>query len=535
MSAFAKDIKRRLVPRWRFVKNTNSSSEFASTPRKMYLQVLDKQFLQQKLIEWEQTPNYGNAIDLIICGVGGGWLDEVKPATRYLEQYRNEFSTQTDSLVQYVLQKTETVFNLNSCPRSTFEREQSILKIVQSEIATTRRILRFDYRNPLAWLDMALGYTILGQRKQAQTSIDHALYLAPEHRQVLRSAIRYYIHIGDIERAHALLKKNPRTKFDPWLVATELAVARVAGQSPTFVRVGRKLVESGLPPEHLTELHSAIGTLEFQDGALRQARRSFRASLVEPTDNTVAQARWMRRHLREIDINEEAFNLPLNFEARCWRDFENGQWENAQKECLNWLDDELFSSRPATLGSYIGLTLTAEFELARKCAEIGIKADSNDITLRNNLTVALSYCGEIENAIDTFAKISIQNLGNLPKYAYIATLGLLHFRIGDIKSGRKCYDQAKEIAPNSAKSRLDFFWVREEINANTTNSSVYLEKFLLRDCDPKDNQMPRLKEQLQNQLKKPISKLSMNNKTEEDLLKYKQQLMNLKESVQQVV
>ena len=56
--------------------------------------------------------------------------------------------------------------------------------------------------------------------------------------------------------------------------------------------------------------------------------------MIKPTDNTVAQARWIRNYIPDIEITNEAFGLPLGFEARCWRELERGRWEAAQKECF---------------------------------------------------------------------------------------------------------------------------------------------------------------------------------------------------------
>lgn len=528
MSTFLVDQVRRIVPRWRFTDNISNSTEFASYPRKKHSRVLNKKFLEQKLVEWRKSPNFGNAIDLVNCGVGGGWLDEVKPAAEFLKQYDDTSSTQTTRLIQHVLQSTSTISGIQLNNQQFHPSTENLVQAVRIKISTTRKKLQRDYRNPLLWLDIALAYSILGQKNQALSSVDHALYLEPEHRHILRSAVRLYIHIGDVERAHSLLHRNPKTKFDPWLIATELAVATVAGRSPKFTRHGKRIIDSGnLPPEYLTELHSAIGTLDFNNGIFRRARQNFRASMIKPTDNTVAQARWIRKYIPDIEITNEAFGLPLGFEARCWRELERGRWEAAQKECLNWLNDEPFSSRPAMVASYIGLTLTTDFITAKTCAEVGIQADPDNFTLLNNLTVALAYCGEIERALKTFAKITSMKDGDLPQYVYIATLGLLRFRVGDIQGGRQCYKQAETMAPNSQKIRAKFFWVREELNAKTTDATTHLESFLNYKFDTNDSQMTRLSEQLQNQLSYPLP----HNRVEvEEILRCRQQLTRLTES-----
>jgi len=276
--------------------------------------------------------------------------------------------------------------------------------VARGKAAKAKHKVRVNPRNVLAWLDLSRAYTILGQQQRALAAIDCALALAPNHRHVLRAAARLFVHVGDSERAHALLAKHPKTRKDPWLLAAELAIANVAQRPPRHVRQGRALIDSDdLPPAHLTELHSAIGTLEYYHGAHRRARQSLRASLEAPTENVVAQARWMRKQLPGLPIAEEAFALPLGFEARTWRAMEEGRWDDARVECRQWLNDEPFSSRPASLGSYIGVSLTTDYSFAEACARAGLQADPNDATLQNNLTVALAYQGKLDDAIETFA------------------------------------------------------------------------------------------------------------------------------------
>ena len=473
MSAFSEDLERRLIPRWRFSDARANPVEFASDPRKKPASTLSRAFLDEKLFDWEQNTSIGNAIDLVSCGVSGRWINEVQPAAEFLRQRSDGLTPQVNALAQWAIQLTSTTDTADARTPPQFSEG-----MIRLRVSSARRKLHRDPRNVLARLDLALAYIILGQREKAVQSIEWALYLAPHHRQVLRSAVRLFVHIGEKDRAHTLLVHNPRTRNDPWLIAAEIATANIAERNPRYVRPGRQMAKSsGLPPVHLSELHSALGTAEFYCGANRQARQRFRASLTAPTDNSLAQARWISAQISGVHIEERAFRIPFGFEARSWRALEEGRWTDARTECDMWLTDEPYSSRPAAAGSYIGIALINDFFFAETCARSGLRADPSGETLRNNLAVALAYQGKLDEAIQEFKKI-MPSPSELPAYVWHATNGLLKFRLGDIDNGRKSYARAEQLAPKERQHRVLIFRAREELTARTADATDYLQRAL---------------------------------------------------------
>ena len=483
MSAFSEDLERRLVPRWRFSDAHTSTGEFASDPRKKRASTFNKAFLDEKLFDWELNSSIGNAIDLVSCGVSGRWINEVQSAAEFLQQRSDALTPQVNALTERAIQLKSPTGNVAVITTSSFSEEMH--KPIYRRVSNTRRKLHRDPRNVLAWLDLALAYIILGQREKAVQSMELALYLAPHHRQVLRSAVRLFVHIDEQDRAHTLLVHNSRTRNDPWLIAAEIATAKIADRNPRYVRQGRQTVKSsGLPPAHLTELQSALGTDEFYGGANRKARQRIRASLTAPTDNALAQARWVSTQISDLYIDEEAFSIPFGFEARSWRALEEGRWADARDECGKWLTDEQYSSRPATVGSYLGIALTNDFGFAETCAREGLRADPSGETLRNNLTVALAYQGKMDEAVQEFNKITLP-LSELPAYVWNATKGLLKFRLGDIDDGRELYAKAERLAAAAQRHRVLIFRAREELDACTSDANKYLQRAL--DYKAKDN------------------------------------------------
>ena len=501
MSAFAEDKDRRLVPRWRFADQLSFSQEFAGDPRFRRRAVFDRRHLEEKLADWNHTPRIGTAIDLVSCGVGGRWLEEVRPAAEYLTKHRPILTPQTITLVGRALAPTEST-QPNADHRSV-NFTLDTFNLARDKVAGARRKIERDPRSALAWLDLARGQATLGHKKKATLAAKRALYLTPYHRHTLRAATRFFIHIGEYDRAHSLLVRNSRTATDPWLMAAEISASQIAECQPRFAKSARRLIEAQqLPPEHLTELQSALGTLEYYSGAARHARKYLHASLEAPNDNTVAQARWLRTKLPGIDIHDEAFALPLSFEARCWDALEKSSWRQARIECLNWLYDEPFSSRPTRLGSYIGTSLTSDHAFAEAIAQTGLRADPNDATLLNNLTVALAYQGKTEKAIERFSKIKPPLPNDFPSYVYLATTGLLHFRIGSIAAGRELYSKAERRAPLDKKGEVGIFRAREELFAQTAIAHEQVERARKMNKNAKSAYSKRLLELLDQQARR---------------------------------
>ena len=294
------------------------------------------------------------------------------------------------------------------------------------------------------------------------------------------------------------------------LIATELSLAKLIDVSPKFLRKGRELVESNnFEPKNLTELKSAIGTFFFYENKLSLARKNIIQSLNAPTDNSVAQAQWISNRHIEVPVTHSDFNVPFSYEARTWRNLSTSQWEAARSECLNWLNDEPFSSQPAVVGSYIGVSLNNDFKFAESCAKAGISAHSDEPTLLNNLTVALAYQNKIEEAKKNFNRINIDKVQSY-KYVYTATRGLLHFREKEYKKGRLAYEKAEYMAPDKlSKQRVALFRAREEMNAKTPEADNYVETVLKYRFSKDEIDGPRIQELLAEQYKKTKRSLAL--------------------------
>ncbi len=310
---------------------------------------------------------------------------------------------------------------------------------VPTEIKRFRASLRRNPRNAIRWCELARHHTIGGHHDKAARAIQVARALAPYDRYVLRSAARFEIHRRNPDKAAFMLTVVASQTEDPWLVAAALGAAGIAGVSSTLVRTANRLLVSGRhAPLELGELASALGTIEAREGNDREARRLFRQALEDPTDNAVAQAEWASRHVAGVPVPEAASEQPESWEARAWVAAGQNNHARAVEEAWGWYFDQPFASRPAEFGSYYA-SIDGGYDAGAEIARAGLRANPDDFLLLNNLSFCLASSDQALEAEEVYSRVRPAALpdGQLP--TYLATRGLIAFRLGEVEKGRSLY------------------------------------------------------------------------------------------------
>lgn len=366
-------------------------------------------------------------------------------------------------------------------------------EVLAKRIHVLKLLSQEQPRNPILWMDLALAYTILGILEKAARAVKIATNLAPTNRFILRSAARFYVHQDDPEYAFRLLKASESTLYDPWLLAAEIAVASASGLKPRSIRPAKQLLlDRTRSPIELTELASAVATLEFESGKHGSARKLFRTSLIEPNENSVAQAEWASKHITGLDIQVSSFKVPRLFEAKAWESFANGDWDNAAKDSINWYKDQPFSSRPAVLSSYLAATILENYKQAEQILRQSLVANPSSPILLNNLAFTYASTGRVDEAEEAITKINPADSMGSNEVAVLATRGLIRFRRGFPDVGRTLYleaiEKARKLALKKYKAIAAIYLAREEILANSDHSAeavkrAFAESKSVKDCD----------------------------------------------------
>lgn len=411
--------KRDVVPRWRPAARVAAAGELAM-PGMPPQDARIPNELKKRLVAWREHENVVAAAELVETAIVERREREAERAARSLVRDESDATPLVKKQAALLLERLD--------PDGSTQ--------TGTDIGTIRRHVHRYPEDALSWVDLALGYVSKGGKDKAQRAMTVALQLAPHDRHVLRSAARMYLHFDDPERAHDVLKRNDATKFDPWLVAGEIALSSAAERRPHFLKVGIGMVEDGgFQPFHISELASAIGTVHLRDGN-RRARKLFGTSLVNPTGNSLAQAEWANPHLGgEIVTSKQIDHVQDSGEARAFRVYWQGDFEGLIRICDQWMMEEPFASKPYAVGSSTAITI-GDFDLGLDLAQRGLALEPESLLFRNHLAYALIEKGEYPRATRILRQALIKKQTDDVAAEYLAaTTSMLAMRLGEIEEG----------------------------------------------------------------------------------------------------
>lgn len=477
MSAGIQEKERHIFPRWRSFEATCALGELTrpAIPLAPDTSELDIS-LAKGIASWEMNRSLWLGLDLLGTAAVAGKLDSF-PAL-IAEVRANPLAPQ---FAKKVLEKATG--KRQTMQLALPEHDNVAGQTARKEIKRRRANLTDSPRDPIDWVELARAYTVAGEDRKAERAIRAALQLAPNNRFVLRSAARFFIHIGEPEIARALLSNSESSRSDPWLMASEIAIADFLGAQSKLPKIARLALERGMPSSDATELASALGSLEAAHGSDRAARRLLRQAVKGANENSVAQIQWLNRaHLGEA-VDVSSAKPPLLHEANAWASYHKGEFETALEESLRWLTDQPFSSAPAILSSFILEDLMWEFESAREIAEAGLKSNPNDPMLLNNLAVCLMELDRIGEAEHVLGHLRAEDRASNAENTFRATFGMLEFRKGNVDEGRRLYNQAIERAISSGDKadtvRALFHLAFEEIRYGTNGIQDTLNRLAM--------------------------------------------------------
>ena len=457
MAGFSTDADRKIIPRWRTFRQALRTEELNSVLPPQPEPLTSADLMALKIADWRSNRTVGHAADLVGAAIALGRPGDVDEAAQFILNSEAPVSGWAKELAQWVSSEPDDI-------ERSFQPsvEESQVPALRRQVHSFRCKLRTRPKDPITWVELSRAYAILGQGKKADRSMNAALQLTDNNRFILRAASRFWVHRNDPEKAHHVVAMANGTRHDPWLLAAEIAVGSINKRTPRFVKEARRMLVGGqFPPSHVSELASALATLELRSGKVKKSRNLFRQSLEHPTENSVAQAAWARRqHALEFEMHH--LNVPDAFEAESWTSFENSLWEQTVEQCRLWHFDQPFSSRPATKGSYVSAIALADFETSVWFARNGLRSNPSDFLLMNNLAFALINRGsatDIEEAKKELRRAGGLDLTEDDMVVLQATKGFLAFRTGDPVRGRECYADARRKARAMKDDRL-YAWLR---------------------------------------------------------------------------
>jgi Tfp pilus assembly protein PilF len=332
-----------------------------------------------------------------------------------------------------------------------------------------RRALAVSSDRPLSWAELARQFLILGEDEKARRAMHAALKLAPSNVYLTRCAVRLLTHLDEHGAAAHLLQRDGGAMHNPWLMAADVAIASSMGKTSRNMKKALDILARDRTNGHqLSELASAVGTVELNRGSRKHGKELIRKSLVSPTENALAQAQWCVSRGESLAIPDAAWNVPSSHEAKAFAAYSAVEFSMMIDACVSWFAEEPFSSRPGTLAS------TACFiphlrEKSLAMATEALRYAPESSRLLNNRAVCFAYSDQPQAAL-----MDIDSAIRAPDFSdygvVLATLGLTCYRSGESTLGHDCYDKSiahfKKIGDVESALRASVHFALEEARYN---------------------------------------------------------------------
>ncbi len=463
MSSPIQDKLRQVLPRLRPSSAASARGELNSIEdRKPSRPQSDQsEFRNARVKAWGSSKGLSVASDIVAAAIVSGPTPEALEAATLLLAPESRAADNLKELAARLLGRKSPSRGDNTSPTAR-------LNLAGARIKELRSRLRDYPGNSIAWMDLALEHTIAFNQESAIHAAEVALALSPDNRHILRSSSRLFLHFGEPGRALSTLRKASASQEDPWLMAAEVAVADFTDAPPRFAKSGIRLIESGeIQPQHISELASALGTLEAKHGAHRRGRQLFRVSLERPTENAIAQAEWAARVLKLIDFEPRHLSAPGAFEAQTGQSMRKGSWSEGLTAATNWFEDEPFSVKPPIQAGYISSVALDKHPEAIRFIELGRRANPNDWLLKNNLAFSYASMDDVVKAESLLTTLEMPSESEKQRLGiWLATTGLIQFRKGQLQVGRELYMKAIAVLEGAdlrkPKALASLFLAREE-------------------------------------------------------------------------
>jgi tetratricopeptide (TPR) repeat protein len=475
---------RRILPRWRSPKKSASLGEANPlTKPQSYVptssQPDKKQALafQHSLELWGTQRTLGFAYDVINGAYALGSYDLAKDAARFVLDSSQQLPPQAIKLALHILDERVDAKGFSSQSLGPGDVRSRVIQTIRQ----LKQQLHIYPKNPLAWLELARNYTILGQLTKAEKCLHIALSLAPDHRLVVRAASRFFIHIGERDQALSVLRKSSNLKLDPWVQAAEIAVSQFVGRAPVSANRGKQLIRSeNIAPFHTSELSAALGSLELDYGSSKAAQKQFKLAIVDPTENALAQTSWAVRD-RNVPLIISA-DTPVNaHEVEAWNEYYRGNWHLALENSMAWWRDEPYSQRATSFATHVAAIGFEDYELASQLTKFALTTNPDDPVLLNNLAFELASSDRVVEAASEFRKIQRERIKDGgTQIALWATSGLIAYRSGDSVTGRINYEEAiglaRQLKQDESEAMATLYHTRERLRINDTEVETDLAR-----------------------------------------------------------
>lgn len=472
MTAGQSDPVRRVVPLLRTSTAAASAGEIGFNVGTKYgLKSLDdfRKRLKEELLlaceTWERMPGVNAAFEFVELAAVAGKPSLASEPAQFLLEHSGIFRPGALVLPTSIIARHDQIRESRCIDKDSDEAEVLLLR---RRVQSLKLCVRSNPRNGLAWNDLGVAYAELGEWVKAEQTLNTAILVTSGNRTSVRNQSRLHLHTGDAERARDVLKRSARLRFDPWVLAAELAANSVVGSTSQYTKLAEKISkDSNWSDFDLSELRAALSFVEFAYGADKKARKFLSAAMKSPTSNTFSQGEWFsaNRYITSDYFEDLQSGSVEPAEALAIRFAAESKFDEAIPHFSAWLKDEPYSSRPAIDGSFYSVVALRDYDKALSFSAKGLIANPRSWLLWNNHAVAYFLSGRYDSGKRAY-RLAKTLIDESPDITLKATEGLLEFKRGNIIAARNCY----KLAIDHAEERKDFrsahlaslFWAEQE-------------------------------------------------------------------------
>lgn len=454
MGLFLPEQNRRILPRWRSFASTVQGGELSQMVGGRVLPDFSK-VIDENLKRWTLNRTMPTAVEVVNSCFVAQRPELAMEAAEFLLRQETGLPAAVKDLC----------LNLKQGIGAPETKDGELLQIsdisaaVRLKIARLRLQLRHCSENPIKWVELAWWHNLNGSKIKAEYAMRTALHLAPFNRFVLRSAVRFCVHLdarnerGLLGVMHAHLVKCPGIASDPWLLGMELSLSEILGRSSKYIARSTQLVGAGsCSPGSLAEITSALGTQELLHGSLKQSKRYIRLSLAEPNENVLAQAEWATQQIAGFEIDSAMAENA--HEAKALDLVHREEFEAAYPEAIKWILDQPFSREPVVMAGYVA-SMIDDTEKSLSIIDFGLKVNPDNFALLNNKTYDLAVMKRVDEARKVLLKINQRSLNESEIVVFTATSGMLQYMAGNNEAGDALYNESIHKAKANGSKRLE--------------------------------------------------------------------------------
>lgn len=436
---------RQLIPRW----HTSRKLYKFNYPAKVKAATsssFEEDFWFKKAVEiWKAEPSTYNAIDVFVRFIQAD--ERNHPLYSELHRQLLDQYEYLPSSVKHLVCPELRLFD-------NFDSYSTDIGNVRLIIRKLKNIVKFNPRDSLSWMDLGFYYSVIGEMSKAYHCVDVAKNLDPNHAFIAKSYSRFLVHIGDPEKATWYLKQRPNLNSNPLILSAYTSISSAFDLRNPNIKQAISLVESwNGERSRVSELAACVGTIEFNNGSIKRAKKHMQLALAEPSENVISHVQWLH-HKHKMHFK----NMPApsaSIEGGVNALYHNKQFAECRDKLVEMHQFQPYSAGPVVDAGYLSIAALDDPGFVIKLSENRIPHSHMRFGELNNLVVAKLLSKQTKDLdVDLRLLARRVNLEDTHSIAtFKATTGMAFMESGMIDEGIKLYDESIELLTRKGLNR----------------------------------------------------------------------------------